>query len=204
MIKNIIFDWSGVIKDAAKLQLVLINKIFVALNHREISMEEMLNNWEQPHMGFYNKYLPNLTMEEQAVLYKKFILEEKTPDSYPGVVDLIKKMKNLGKILIVISSDLPDTILPEVEKYGLTGVFNEVVYGVEYKEPSVSELIERNNYNLEETVFVGDSNCEIEVGKKIGIKTCAVTWGLVSEERLKKLNPDFLARNVKELEEALR
>lgn len=203
MIRNIIFDWSGVIKDATKLQLVIINKIFVALNHREISMQEMLDNWEQPHMPFYNKYLPNLTTEEQAGLYKKFILQEQTPDSFPGMADLIKKLKNVGKKLIVVSSDLPDTIFPEIEKYGLTGIFDEVICNVDLKEPSVREVISKNDFKLDETIFIGDSNCEIEVGKRIGIKTCAVTWGLISEERLKKLNPDFLATTVEELEKVL-
>lgn len=203
MIKNIIFDWSGVVKDAAKLQLTLINKVFSVFNHRAITLKEMKDNWVQPHMGFYNKYLPDLTPEEQNVLYKKFILEEKTPNSVAGMVELIKKLKASGKTLVVVSSDLGETLLPEIESYGLSNVFSEVIHGVELKEPSVREVIKRNNFKLEETVFVGDSNCEIEVGKKVGIKTCAVTWGLICGERLRDMNPDYFATNVRELEEAL-
>ncbi len=204
MIKNIIFDWCGVIKDAAKQQLVLINKIFVVYGRREISLEEMQNTWEQPHMDFYNKYLPEINAKEQAALYRKFILEEKTPDATPGIIDLIKSLKDLGRILIVVSSDLSDTLIPEIEKYGLAGVFSEVIADVETKEPAVRELMIKNSFNLDETIFIGDSNCEVEVGKKIGIKTCAVTWGLVGEDRLAKMNPDFLVHNVKELEEILK
>lgn len=204
MIKNIIFDWSGVVKDAVKLQLVLINNIFRVYNHKEMTLEEMRDNWEQPHMGFYSKYLPNITVEEQATLYKKFIFEEKTPDSFPGIVGLIKELKDLGKMMFVVSSDLPGTLLPEIKKYRLADVFAEVIGDVDEKEQSVRDLIVKNNLKLDETVFVGDSNCEIEVGKKIGIKTCAVTWGLISEDRLKRMNPDFLVRNIKELEEVLK
>ncbi len=203
MIKNIIFDWSGVVKDAAKGQLVLINKIFSVLGHRAITLEEMKDEWEQPHMGFYKKYLPDLTYEEQKSLYTKFILGEETPDSYPGIVELIKRLKKLGKILFVVSTDIPETLLPEIKKYELADVFNEVISNVDDKEPSVRELISKNNFKLEETVFIGDSNCEVEVGKKVGIKTCAVTWVLISEERLRKMSPDFLVTTVNELEKVL-
>ena len=60
MIKNIIFDWSGVIKDSAEDQLFAVNEVFQQFGAKKISLEELKENWVQPYMLFYNKYLPNI------------------------------------------------------------------------------------------------------------------------------------------------
>ena len=61
------------------------------------------------------------------------------------------------------------------------------------------QIVTKNSLNKDDTVFIGDSNHEIEVGKKLGIKTVAVTWGFNSENKLKSHNPDFIAHNSEEL-----
>ena len=48
MVKNIIFDWSGVIRDSAESQLDVVNKILKKFGSREISMDEFREIWVQP------------------------------------------------------------------------------------------------------------------------------------------------------------
>ncbi|MDP3883083.1 MAG: HAD family hydrolase [Candidatus Staskawiczbacteria bacterium] len=205
MIKNVIFDWSGVVKDALECHLWLVNRIFKKFGAKEISLEELKENWEQPHMGFYNKYLPNLTAEAEEEVYKEGILSEKCPKSkdYPGICEFIKKLKEKGFFLGIISSDLPDTILPEIKNYGLENIFDEVVFLSVDKEISLKNMIEKFKLNPVQTYFIGDSNHEIIAGKATGVKTIAVTWGFNTEEYLKLKNPDYLTHNIKELEDIL-
>ena len=70
MIKNIIFDWSGVINDSVENLLIVVNQIFAELHLNPISLMELKENWEQPYMRFYNKYAPNLTLEEEIAAYR--------------------------------------------------------------------------------------------------------------------------------------
>ncbi len=42
-----------------------------------------------------------------------------------------------------------------------------------------------------ETLVVGDSEFDIEAGRRAGCQTCAVTWGFGSRRELARLNPDF-------------
>jgi len=65
MIKNIIFDWSGVIKDAGLSHLCVVNKIFETFGVKEITLDEMKESWVQPYMLFYKKYIPDITFEEE-------------------------------------------------------------------------------------------------------------------------------------------
>ena len=202
--KNIIFDWSGVIKDAVEAHHWVVNKLFVEFGLPEITRKQLLEEWEQPHMVFYNRFIPELTYEKQTKIYRKYILDSNCPPSKPiaGIVELIKQLKN-GNRLAVISSDLPETINKEIEEYGLAGVFDDVVAHVHHKQDALKRLIFGDVFESENTYFIGDTNHEIEEGKKAGIKTIGVTWGLSTEERLRLLNPDFIAHSVEELEEIL-
>lgn len=206
MSKNIIFDWSGVVKDALECHLWIVNEIFKELGVKEISMEELKKNWEQPHMLFYNKYLPDLTEEEELTLYKKAILSSDCPKSKSviEICELIKGLKEKGYFLGVISSDLPETLLPEIEDYGLKDIFDDIITLSAVKGASLKEMIEKYNLNPENTYIIGDSNHEIIAGKENGTKTIAVTWGFNTEEYLKSKNPDFVVHNIKELEEILK
>ena len=203
--KNIIFDWSGVIKDAVEDHGWVVNKMIKDLGGKEITLEEMRQNWEQPYMKFWHKYFPEMTLDEEHKSYYKAILSKECPPAkvYPGIVNLIKKLKQKGVFMVVLSSDAPETILPEIKNFDLENIFDDLEIKIHDKSEVIENLIKRNKFKKEETVFIGDTNHEVEVGKQAGIKTVAVTWGFYPENRLKALNPDYLVHNIKELEEIL-
>ncbi|MDP2741828.1 MAG: HAD family hydrolase [bacterium] len=205
MIKNIIFDWSGVIKDALLSHVWAVNKMFEIMGGNEMSLKEIKENWEQPYMNFWNKYYPKLTLEEEQKLYYEVVLRKDCPesDAYSGIIKLIKKLKQKGVPMVILSSDSPETLFPEMKRFGLENIFSEVMVKIHDKGEVIHELMERNSFEPEETVFIGDSNHEIEAGKQVGVKTIAVTWGFCTEEKLKLMNPDFLVHNIKELGEIL-
>ena len=201
MFKNIIFDWTGVIKDGNESQLWIVNKMFKTAGLPGISLEEMKENWEQPYILFYNKYIPSWTLKEEQDAYYQALTSEGCPVGhvYSGIVELIKKLRDRRISMIVLSSDHPDTLLPEIKRFDLEDIFIEVITNVHDKMGKINELIKKNNFNPKETVFIGDSNHEVEVGKQAGIKTIAVTWGFCTEKKLKSVNPDYLVHNIKEL-----
>lgn len=200
--KNIIFDWSGVVKDATTGQLWIINKIFKKHGLPPLSMEEFQDNWVQPYQLFYNKYLPKLSLEEEEKDYLEAINSDDCPKakSCVGMTELIKNLKNKGNFLFVVSSDHIETFLKEIKQYGLEDIFTEVITNVHDKFDSVNGLIKKHNFNLSETYFIGDSNHEADVAKRTGINSVAVTWGFCSEQKLRSFNPNFLVKDVKELE----
>ncbi len=203
LMKNIIFDWSGVVRDAALHQLWVINRIFGKFGVNEITLEEFRENWEQPYLLFYEKYLtPGFSSEDQSKYYREAIFHPDCPKTpaVSGMVELINKLKEKDYFLAVVSSDLPDTLLPELKSYGLENLFSEVVMDVHDKFNAVERIIKNNNLNPGETYFVGDSNHEIEVSQKAGIKSIAVTWGFTSEQKLRSKNPDYIFNSVLELQ----
>ena len=204
--KNIIFDWSGVVRDTVTNQMWIVNHIFKKYGVGEISTEEFRKNWTQPPALFYQKYLPeDYNEEERSKLFQKLQLDKDCPKatSFPEVVNLIHKCKEKGYFLTVVSSDFPETLLPEVKEYRLENVFSEIITDANDKLEPVQKIINENNLNLEDTFFVGDSNHEIDVAKETGIKSVAVTWGFTSDTKLRSRNPDYIAHNPQELEKII-
>jgi phosphoglycolate phosphatase len=204
--KNIIFDWSGVVRDTVTSQLWIVNRIFEKYGVDRITLEEFKENWEQPYILFYQKYLPKDYAEEERVkIYREAVLDKDGPKSsaFPGMVDLIKRCKSNDIFLAVVSSDLSETFLLEVKDWALGNTFNEIVTDTDDKLEAVQKIIKDNNLNLHNTFFVGDSNHEIDVAKKVGIKSVAITWGFTSERKLRDRNPDYIARNAQELESVI-
>jgi len=203
--KNIIFDWSGVIKDAFEAHLWVVNRIFKKYGLKELTYDELKNNWEEPYMLFFNKYLPKMTLEEEQANYKEGISDKDYPKSksFPGVVELIKNLKANGDYIGMITSDLSESIFSEIKQFGLGNVFNDVITKVHDKTEAVGNLIKKNGFSLNETFIVGDSNNEITAARNLGIKSVAVTWGIATEKRLIEAKPDFLVHNIKELEQAI-
>ena len=200
--KNIIFDWSGVVRDTVTGQLWIVNKIFEKYNVSKISLDEFRENWKQPPALFYQKYLPEGYSEEERVKFFSGIqLDKDCPKATPflEVVELIHKCKESGYFLAVVSSDFPETLLPEVKEYGLEDIFNEIVTDADDKSEAVQRIIKENSLDPQKTFFVGDSNHEIDVAKKTGIKSIAVTWGFTSEQILRSRNPDYIVHDAQEL-----
>jgi len=203
MIKNIIFDWYGVVNDSVESHLCVVNKIFGWCGVKEISLEEMKENWTQPYMDFYNKYIPELTHEEEEILYRRATLECPKAKPYPGIVDLLKDFKQKGIKMVVLSDNFEEVIYSEIKSFGLNDIFTDVIAHVYNKAEGIQKLINNHNFQKEETVFIGDSNHEIEEGKNAGILTGAVTWGNCTKEKLASLKPDFLINNLEELKSAV-
>ncbi len=206
MIKNIIFDWSGVISDDIFLIYKAIMVVFKKFGAEEISFEEFRREYEQPYMIFFHKYLPGLVRidEEEAfkLAYKELVLEN-PPKLFFGIKDGLERFKKSGITMIILGSMFREALLREIENFGLQGIFKEFNTDVHDKAEFINDIIKRNNFNPKETIFIGDTTQEVDAGKKGGTLTAAVTWGYQSEEKLRAANPDFLVHNLEELEKII-
>ncbi|MFA6304961.1 MAG: HAD family hydrolase [Patescibacteria group bacterium] len=201
--KTIIFDYSGVINDNRETTYQTVVKIFEHFKGPTISYEEFRRNWIQPFMLFYNKYLPDVSFEEEVIVYKKVyqeVITEHPVKLYPGIADFLKKLFVQGKDLIIVSSDAEKYIRQELQAFELDKIFKHLVAGVHDKTESVIKLVASDNLDFAKTIFIGDTVHEIEAGKKAGILTGAVTWGIDTEDKLLAAKPDFLFHDLSELQ----
>ena len=134
------------------------------------------------------KSLPeNVTAEKyEEVLsyfqaYYKKNADKKT-GLYPGVKKLVNKL-----------GDKVNETLGEKE-------------GIKRKPAPDSILIMMDTLKCkpEETIYVGDSEVDVEAAANAGIRCASVTWGFRDKEDLEKINPLYIADNVQELYELIK
>jgi phosphoglycolate phosphatase len=134
--------------------------------------------------------------------YSEHLLDNTLP--YSGVKETLTSLAHYKKAVI---SNKRETLSRDVlEGVGLLGFF-DIVLGsdsVPERKPSpvpVLEVLKRCGMSRENAVMIGDSNFDIEAGKRAGVKTVAVTYGYRSKKVLK--DADFMIDSFSELLDVL-
>ncbi len=200
-IKNIIFDWAGVINDSIHNVYNVAMLVFEHYGVKRLTLDEFRESWDQPYMVFYEKFIPGITLEEETKIYKREIMKCPPNIPFPGSIEMLHFLKDSGKNMIIYSGDIKETIFEEIKRFGAENIFSEVNHDVHDKFQFVEEILKRNEFDRSKTIFIGDTTHEIEVGKKAGILTGAVTWGYMSESRLKTYSPDYLFTEMDQLKQ---
>jgi pyrophosphatase PpaX len=125
---------------------------------------------------------------------------------YEGVVDEIRRLKNSGKQLGVVTSKLRDGAMRGLRISLLDDAFDivigcdDVTHSKPHPEP-VLKAVEELGVDKASTVFVGDSRHDMESGRAAGVKTAAVLWGPFDRPHLEDLAPDYWLEKPQDLRE---
>lgn len=127
---------------------------------------------------------------------------------YDGIHELLRKLKDAGKILVLATSKPRIYALKILAKYGLDGYFS-FVSGAEldgtrnYKDEVIRYAMENIGCSADEVVMVGDRQQDILGAKKCGITSCGVCFGYAEPGELEAVDADYIADNIEELEAIL-
>jgi len=145
------------------------------------------------------------TMEEFTARYTAERSQKTSP--YPGMPQLLKRLKSAG-VTVAVLTNKPDVAAgPVVERY-YPGVF-DVVQGALPDVPTkpdptlLHKLMDRIGAMPDATLFVGDSNVDIQTAKNGGLTSCGVLWGFRTREELLAEGADHLVQTASELEELI-
>jgi phosphoglycolate phosphatase len=201
---NFIFDWSGTLNDNFHLFYKVYLLFCEEFKVKPDSEDGIRMHFNNPYMLFWNHYFPDLSQEQEDVLYAKFILQVGQPKKYPGVTETITYLAKNNASLFVVSSDRPETLLPEAERARIQKQFKEIITSTYVKEDAIRHLVKKYNLSPQETFYVGDTSGDITSGRAAGVRTIGITWGFQPKEILKKSKPDFLIDDISELKEILK
>jgi phosphoglycolate phosphatase-like HAD superfamily hydrolase len=120
---------------------------------------------------------------------------------FPWVEDVIGKLA-LKHDLTILSAALSSSVRDSI---GETAEYFSMVMGCEHVKnikpnpEGILLIIEEMKVKASESIMIGDTNVDILAGKNAGVKTAGVTWGLGLAEELKKLDPDFIFTDPRQL-----
>lgn len=126
---------------------------------------------------------------------------------YPGVPELLNQLSREGVRLAVVSNKPDEAVRALTERY-FPGVFpvaigNRDGWATKPAPDSVYEAMRLLGARRESTVYVGDSDVDVDTARNAGLDSIIVTWGFRDENFLRAHGAQHLAHNADELYEML-
>ena len=161
----------------------------------------------------YQKFIQNAliysgdtecTHQEEA---EKFYLEtfEKTcldgVKPYDGVVEALKKLKEKGILLGVLSNKSQDRAEDNIYSQFGKDLF-DLVYGEREGIPTaLLAMLKELNVCPEECMYFGDTSTDMQTGRAAKVHTVGVLWGFRDRKELESFSPEKLLSHPSEIGE---
>ena len=201
MIKNILFDFDGTLADTAQGIVETLRESFVRLGRPVPKEEEMVATIGRPLWKAFQT-LGKMTDDEahRAVdIYGGLFMKYEIPNirMFPGVAAMLEQLAERGIRMAIVTSRDRHSLDLILQNNGIDKYFETEVTVDDHLTPKpapdmVLALLERMEIQADETLVVGDTTFDIEMGNRAGCRPCAVTWGNHSREVLASVCPDMI------------
>lgn len=195
MIKNLIFDFDGVIADTFDVNWALSQEHDEGATLEDFLAHHDGNVFAEPRIKFKS---------ERVHLFYSEYANRLTPSHIERSVEPLKRL-GANYTLYIISSNGEYGIKKVLKAAGVLGLFARIL-GVETHESKVEKfkiLMEQNGVTPDNTIFVTDTFGDIKEAHKVSIRTIAETFGFHGRERLAQGEPFKIVDSWEEIEETL-
>lgn len=200
----IIFDLDGTLVDSRDDIANAVNFTLKKIGLKEKSISEISSYIGTGIEDLIGKSLGNkqeVLLTRALSVFEKYYRKHSIDNSvlYPNVKEILEYFKNKRKV--IVTNRNYEFALIALNKLGIYDYFENVVGGddIGCMKPSSCPLdisMNRLNTNKEEAIIVGDMDIDIVAGKKAGIITCGVTYGIGKKEDIIKAKPDFIIDDI--------
>ena len=209
--KAILFDLDGTLTDSGE---GIMNCAQLALEHYGIHVDNRddLRVFVGPPLvdTFYKFGVPKEELDHAVEIYRSRYIPigkfENCP--YPGIRDLLEKLKSAGHKLYVATSKPETTSIEILEHFDMAKHF-DIIAGASFdrsrssKEDVIAYLLQQCG-DYDEIIMVGDTAFDVIGAKAHGIPTVGVAWGYGKVEDMKNAGAISISYTMDELFEALK
>lgn len=204
------FDLDGTLLDSGKDIALAVNYAFEKLSIEPKSQEEIISK-----VGYGAKKLiedlipdyPDSIKEKALELFREFYYQNPVVYSslYEGVQEVLIKLKESKKLTAVVTNKYEELSRKILNKLGVL-TYIDMVVGADTtseKKPSplpVFHTLKNLNVAKDKSILIGDSETDVLTAKNAEIKSCLVMYGYGKKDLALSLNPDFVIKNLKEIE----
>ena len=191
-LKHIIWDWNGTMLDDRWLTIAAMNIVLARRNMAELTEDLYLQLFTSPVIEYYQRLGFDFDKEPFSVSGSEFINEYNArafePQLHDGIIDLIAELNENGVSHSILSAS-SQKILNKLAKHhninhyfiAVLGQDNHYAYG---KIETGKMWINKLGIAPKNTLFIGDTEHDLEVANAIGSHCALLSWGHSSTERL--------------------
>lgn len=201
MYKDIFLDFNGTIINDLDLCVELLNVFLKEQGKRELSVDEYKHVFKFPIRQYYMDAGIDFNIESYESLAIRFIRAYQPRSMkcglFPHIVDTVKKLKEMGIRVYILSASEQNNLLEQTDTYGITKYFDAVL-GINNihaasKVDIALDFMKKSGINAKDTLFVGDTLHDYEVSKAMGVDCALVSCGHQSRRILEKANVSVIS-----------
>ena len=126
---------------------------------------------------------------------------------YPGIPEMLERLKKAGCVMAVVSNK-PDAAVKELNRHFFEGLLVSAIgESAEIRRKpapdTVFEAMRQTGAEQNSSVYIGDSEVDIQTARNAGLPCISVSWGFRSKQQLKATGAEVIAGNAEELEQLL-
>ena len=199
-IKSIIWDWNGTLLNDAEICIYSMNKVLERRGLARLDMKRYREIFTFPVKAYYQKAGFDFSEEDFEKPAMEFIKQyyENLPraDLFGPVPSMLKELSNKGYHQSILSAMEHDSLLQSLTDKNVLNHF-DIVSGINdhYANSKLDigiELLKKTGFSKNETLFIGDTLHDFEVGSELGIKVLLIANGHQSKERLLSKTPNVV------------
>jgi phosphoglycolate phosphatase len=211
--KTIILDFDGTIADTGNSIIQTIQKVAEVL---AVSCADESEIKDLIGLPLKDSLIKALHISDENVLENAIKLYRTIFNEFYDTIDLFSNVKSTLEILVsngititVASSRGKDSLSDLLNRLGIIEYITLILgeQDVENKKPAPDmalRILRETKTQPKDTLVVGDTIFDIEMGQRAGCITCGVTYGNHSETQLKKQGADFIINDFREVIELMK
>lgn len=194
--KNVIWDWNGTLLNDVEYVLDVINPLLDRHGLKRQSVDTYKEVFGFPVRDYYIKMgfdlekncFSKLSDDFHEAYYANFGRCE----IFSSARRCLDEFSKMGKSQAVLSASDQKALDQVLQHYQLTSYFHHV-YGISdrlaaSKVQRGKELIEKSGFYADQTILIGDTDHDLEVGQEMGVQVILVSHGHQSINRLKAIH----------------
>ena len=198
----LIFDFDGTIADTFHYLLRIGNRLSEEFHFKKIAPDEVEDMKDMNvqeiihHLKIPLLKVPMIVAKAKKELHKEIESVQPIQD----LKEILLKIKSLGIKMGIFTSNSSKNVLGFLKNNELDLFdFIYTTSKIWSKNWGLQSLMDENDLDSSEVIYVGDETRDIEAAQKAGIRCAAVTWGYNSHKALQAQHPDYLLHSPEEL-----
>lgn len=205
MLKYICFDLDGTIGNSLPLCIEAFRRILLRFTGRVFSDPEITLYFGVNEYGLFSRLIPeqaDAALDEYCDLYRE-MHKEWCPAPFAGAVDILKRFRDAGYTLILITGKGRRCCDITLAQYGIADLFVDIFTGAAErlnKADNFRRVMAQYRCAPDEMVYIGDTIGDAQAAAEAGVRCISAAWQPGSDcAALEAVNPGNVCSDLGDL-----